>query len=422
MDISINTGDPARITTDFDHHDPRIRYDYHAAYDGLRSKCPVVFSESNGGYWALSSYEHVREAASKHQIFSSDHDISGQRNGYQGVTIPPQAFEFGFTEQDPPETTRVRAVLSPFFTPAQADTWTSTVRDITTACIDRIIEAGEADFVDDLGSPVPALVTMVLFDLPLERWELFASANHLLLTAVEGSDLQKRALSEMGQVIEDLKSEIEKRSAPGYSGNDAFTALCQAEVDGRQLSPEEKLGTAMLLVIGGVDTTTSALGTTIKWLSQNPEERARLRNDPELMKSACEEFLRAFAPVTGNARTCTRAYEMNGQQMKPGDRVQLSWAAANMDPEEFDDPHDVRLDRSPNRHATFGFGIHRCLGSNVARLVFRTVIEEVINRMPDFEIDYANSEPYPTVGVNRGYVNMPMKFTPGSRIGSDFQL
>lgn len=262
----------------------------------------------------------------------------------------------------------------------------------------------------------------MLLDFPLEHWRRFADANHLLLAAVPGSPAHDKAQADMGWCIDRLQEAIEVRSDPDHPGQDPLTALCQAEIDGEPLTPQEKLGGGMLLMIGGVDTTTSVLGSTIRWLGANPDARRRLRENPELMTTACEEFLRVFAPVTGNARTCTRELEMNGQRLQAGDRVLLNWAACNMDPAVFDEPHEIRLDRAPNRHATFGLGIHRCLGSNFARLVFQTVLEQVLERMPDFSIDESGVEPYPSFGVNRGYVRLPMTFTPGERRGSSIAI
>jgi cytochrome P450 len=194
------------------------------------------------------------------------------------------------------------------------------------------------------------------------------------------------------------------------------------EVDGAKLSDETVIGMCNLIIAGGNDTTTSLLSNAFKYLSEHPDQKQWLIDDPSRIPYACEEFLRFYTPTQALARTVTTDVEIGGQHLKRGDRVLLSFASANRDPEVFDRPDEIVLDRWPNKHQAFGLGLHRCLGSNLTRVEFTVVLEEVLRRMPDFVVDGDASHPYETIGIVNGWMDMPATFTPGPREGSDFTL
>jgi cytochrome P450 len=157
----------------------------------------------------------------------------------------------------------------------------------------------------------------------------------------------------------------------------------------------------------------------LEWLSEHPGERDRLRaNLAGLIDTATEEFLRVYTPVPGDGRTVTCDYQLSGKQLQEGDRLYLSFAMANRDPSVFPDPDTVLLDRKHNRHAAFGLGLHRCIGSNVARVVYKTMLPAMLERMPDYRCDPAGAVHYDTVGVINGMKHLPATFTPGARLGS----
>ncbi len=211
----------------------------------------------------------------------------------------------------------------------------------------------------------------------------------------------------------------ERRAEPQ---DDLISVFVTMEVDGKLLTDEQILGMCNLVIAGGNDTTTSLLANAFAWLAEHPEQRAWLAEDLSRIPIACEEFLRYYTPTQGLARTVTTDVEIGGQLLNAGDRVLLSFAAANQDPEFFESPDEILLDRWPNKHQAFGLGLHRCLGSNLTRLEFRVVLEEVLARMPDFQVDLGNSHRYPNIGIVNGWNDMPATFTPGSRLGSDFSL
>jgi hypothetical protein len=178
--------------------------------------------------------------------------------------------------------------------------------------------------------------------------------------------------------------ELKKRGAS--RGDDLISFMRDQRVDGQPLPPDRLIGTLRLLLIAGIDTTWSAIGASLWHLATHDEDRRRLVADPSLMDTAVEEFLRAYAPVT-MAREVVKDVTINGCPMKPGSMVLLSFPAANRDPEVFPDAGKVVIDRKENRHAAFGLGIHRCIGSNLARMELRVALEEWLKRIPEFRLE-----------------------------------
>jgi cytochrome P450 len=185
-------------------------------------------------------------------------------------------------------------------------------------------------------------------------------------------------------------------------------ALVNATIDGKKPDDMELLGVLSLLIGGGFDTTTALTAHSLEWLSEHPADRALLSADRNtLLDSATEEFLRFFTPAPGDGRTIAQDCEIVGQAFKEGERLWLSWAMANRDPSVF----------PSNRHASFGLGIHRCIGSNMARMVFKRMLVAVLDRMPDYTCDPAGAVHYDTIGVIQGMKKLPATFTPGPRLG-----
>jgi cytochrome P450 len=194
--------------------------------------------------------------------------------------------------------------------------------------------------------------------------------------------------------------------------DDLTSFLLEAEVDGQKLLPEHVRGTMVLLMIAGIDTTWSAIGASIWHLAQNEEDRRRLVSEPDLMDTAVEEFLRAYAPVT-MARLVAKDFEFKGRSLHEGDWLLLPFPSANRDPDAFKDAGKVLLDRVDNRHAAFGLGIHRCLGSNLARMELKVALEEWLNIYPDFQLSDPAAVTW-SAGQVRGPRTMPLLVRQGS--------
>lgn len=398
----------------FDHHAPELIEQVPELWHDFHQHCPVAWTDDHGGYWVVSGYDAVYQVSHDDIAFSSAYE-----NG--GVAIPTVPFQFGFIEMDPPEFLYHRRPLNRYLSPRATEKLEEEARDVTTGFLDEFIAKGSCELVAELASPVPAVLTMDLLGMSREKWKLFADANHHINAERPGTSGYAAAEDEMAAMRDDLVQQIERRRASGERNDDVLDTFCFAEVGGQLLSPEAVLADLTLVVNGGVDTTTALIGSSLKWLDQHPTERNLLRSEPGRIPAACEEFLRVFAPVTGLARTCMATVNIGGRTMEPGDRVLLLWAAANYDESAFPKPDEVDLQRVPNRHTSFGLGAHRCIGSNMARLVYRVVLEEVFDRMPDFAFDHDAARPYPSMGINRGWDHLHTTFTPGAPRGSRFK-
>jgi cytochrome P450 len=285
----------------------------------------------------------------------------------------------------------------------------------TTWFIDEIIETGSCDLASVIG--VPAVVTLDWLGLDVSDWRRFTSALHAPLAEMRDSEAYRRAVEEDVPWMQEQINEAIRRRRAEPTG-DVISYFLDQSVDGRPITDEEVYSIVELLISGGVGTTASLVSQTLVHLSQHPEQRQRLIDEPALIERAVEEFLRAFSPTQAMARTVLSDVDFHGCPMHTGDRVLLAWSSANRDPGQFEDADEVVLDRWPNRHTAFGMGVHRCAGAHLARAMARTMIGQIIERMPDFVVDVDAARTYPHQGVNAGYVSIPATFTPGARRGS----
>lgn len=398
----------------FDHHSPQFAQDPWSVYDELRAKSPVAWSDTHGGFWVLTRYADVARVAKDDETFSSDHDVDGTRNGYLGITIPSPPARSIPIEMDPPEFFDYRRILNPKLAPRAVAGMVERIRQFTTETIDRVIETGSCDFVHDVAVRVPAFMTLELLGIPTEKWELYAEPLHASAWAPPGTPEYERMQEGVAWLLGDLAMELERhRREP----DDALlTHIVNAQIRGEPLPQEHMVGMAFLVAVGGLDTTAALLSSTFLHLDEHPELRAPLRDDPELRTSAFDEFMRYFTPTQSLARTATCDVEIGGHQIRAGDRVFISWAAANRDPEEFEAPNEVVLDRFPNRHSGFGLGAHRCVGSHVGRAQWDIVLEEVLRRMGDYRVLWDGVVKYRSVAVVHGYRSIPCEFTPGPAV------
>jgi cytochrome P450 len=384
-------------------------------YNELLVHGPVAWSETYGGFWVLTRYADVARVAKDDRTFSSDHDVDGTRNGYLGITIPSPPVRSIPIEMDPPEFFEYRKVLNPPLAPAAVAKKVDRIRVVTNESIDRFIENGACDFVHDLAVRVPAFMTLELLGVPTDKWELYAEPLHASAWAPPDTPEHDRMVEGVTWLLGDLAEELERHRAEPDDG--LLTHIVRSEVGGKPISIEHMVGMAFLLAVGGLDTTAALLSNTFLYLDEHPDLRAPLARDADLRASAFDEFMRYFTPTQSLARTATADVELGGQHIKAGDRVFISWAAANRDPAEFDRPNEVVLDRFPNRHMGFGLGAHRCVGSHVGRAQWSVVMEEVLRRMPDYRVLRDGVEKYRSVAVVYGYRRIPCEFTPGSREG-----
>ena len=402
-----------RTAVDYDHHS----YDFATSVEvhrALRERCPVAWSERHGGYWVVTGYDELATVARDDRTFSSANIADTPQ---QGLTVPgqPKSTTTVPQELDPPEFLVYRHLLNPHFTPSATSKWTSFIEEVTTACLDEVIESGQIDFVFDLANPVTAIFTLKFLGLASAEWQRWGRPFHDAASCIPGTPEHDAARVGLKYITDELTELVPDRRARPAEG--LLSDLANATLDGEPLPLERVVGAAFLILAGGVDTTTALTADALHWLAAHPDERARLVADPELIKPACEEFLRYFTPVQALARTAMCPVELGGQHIAAGDRILLSWAAANRDEKIFPRPDQLLIDRQPNRHTAFGLGAHRCIGSNFARQTFATMLRAVLDRMPDYVID-AEAEPNKSIGLVNGWVHLPAHFTPGPSIGS----
>ncbi|GAC1311732.1 MAG: cytochrome P450 [Acidimicrobiales bacterium] len=408
----------ARPVADFDHHDPEFHQHRHERWAELR-RCPVAFNPRYGGFWVVSGHDEVAQVSRDGDTFTSRYErTSPDGVDYLGITgiprlrgIPPA----GIAEVEGPRHQALRRLINPYMLPLAVERLRPFIEAVTTWFIDRHIEAGHADLVLDVTNPVPAVLTMKTLGLPCDQWEHYANLFHATVALRPGDPAYDRAMANVPTMIGGLLDEANsRRTAPQP---DLLTDLVNLEVEGRRLSDEDLTAVLWNLVGGGLDTTTSLTSLALHHLDAHPDLRRRLIEQPELLPSATEEFLRFFSVNETLTRTVTRDVELGGQVLRRGDHVLVSWLSANHDERAFSDAGTVVLDRAPNHHLAFGVGPHRCIGMHLARTMFQVLVTEVLRRMPDYRVDHDATRFYQGNPTLNGVVRMPVTFTPGAVAG-----
>lgn len=396
----------------FDHHSPEHADDTVGNYRQLRETDPVAWTDTYGGFWVLSDYDSVFEAARDDDIFSSQR-LDEYGGAGLSVVIPKTPMHKHIPiELDPPEFRSFRKIVNPIASPAAVDKVNDMIEKWTTWFIDELIESGNADLAQVIG--VPSIVTIDWLGLPPQDWQIYSRAHHATLAEEATSPVYQKAINEdLPWCTEQCRAAIADRKA--NPRDDVISYLIQQEVDGRPITEDEVFSIVELLISGGVGTTASLVSQALVWLYEHPDVRQELIDDPALLPRALEEFLRYFSPTQALARTVLAETEFHGCPMKVGDRALLAWSSANRDESQFADPDEIDIHRWPNRHLAFGVGIHRCAGSHLGKRMALAMLRQVLERMPDYEIDMSALERYPRQGVNKGWQRIPARFTPGER-------
>jgi cytochrome P450 len=372
--------------------------------------CPVVWTEDNGGHWIVGTYELVASAFRDWETFSSERRESGRSAiAFTNSSLPPCLPE----ESDPPHWYGYRRALATILSPQASERLRARARHWTQYALDKVVESGEIEFVHDLSTVVPARVTLEWLGYPEEEWQWFADTFHGISAYPAGSPEHHEASKAYKPVLARIEEELHDRITSPRE--DALTAIAHHEVDGERLSEDAAQSIAFLTTVGGIDTTTALTGGALLHLSAFPADRRRLIDDPALLPLATEEFLRFSPPARAHKRIVATDTEFGGVMMKAGDEVLLSEVAAGRDESEFPDADTFVVDRNPNRHVSFGVGIHRCPGSHLARITFSEMIAAVLERMPDYHIDPDAVVDYPDWAMVGGWQRMPATFTPSAR-------
>ncbi len=370
--------------TDFDVMDPRYVSDPFSIWDDLRGTCPIAHTDRRKSSWLPTRYEDVTAIAHDIEHFSSLKVavIPGDEDEDPNADFEGPNLEYGLPpiSSDPPLHTWTRRLLLPWFSHRRVDGYVSLTRDLCKKLLDGFAGSGHADAAADYAQQIPVRVIAHILGVSPDLSDTFTLWVRDILEFAD--DAERRQRGAEGLLNYFLGQLEERRANPG---DDLLSELLTTEVDGKPVDDGIVLGMAALALIAGVDTTWSAIGSSLWHLATHPDDRKRLVAEPELMPTAVEELLRAYSPVT-MAREVTEDVMYAGCPMKAGDKVLMNVPAANRDPEAFENPEVVQLDRAHNRHVAFGSGIHRCAGSNLARMELQVALEEWLARIPDFSL------------------------------------
>jgi len=386
------------------HWDPLIPLDDpYPVYRRLRDEAPLYHAAARD-MWVLSRFDDVQAAAEDWQTFSSA--SGGQGNDVDdGYQLFEPAGDLAAT--DPPLHTRLRSALRMAFSPsALRRRFEPAVRAKTTGLVDAFAESGRADFAWDFARPLPALTMFSWFGFPDDDHPQLLEWFSRMLDRNPGErPLPASALAARDQMRDYVRAAAEERRA--VPGDDLLTFLVEAHKAGR-LSDDEIVGSSMLLFMAGITTTSGLISNSLLHLERFPDQRELVRREPALIPAAIEELLRYDAPIQALARTTTRDVESHGTVIPATSRVVLVWASANRDERRWPDPDTLSLSRQPERHVSFGDGIHHCLGAPLARLEARIAFEELLRRIPH----YAVSGPIIRVGTptDRVLERLPVEF------------
>ena len=395
----IITGPVTDWATDFSHHEPEWAADPYAIQDDLRQRCPIAHTDRFGGGWLPTRYEDVAAIAYDTEKFSSRSIVmSNFRSPRELAPVgasPP-------ISSDPPFHHDARKLLLPAFTKSTISRQEPATRAFCHSLIDAFEGQDVVDAARDYAQHIPMRVIADMLGFPPEDGPLFRTFVETVLEGVNRPPDER--IAAMHGLFDYLHEQI--RDHVENPRDDLTTLFINAELYGRRLEPSHVAGTMALLLIAGIDTTWSAIGASLWHLAKTPADRERLVAERALLPTAIEELLRAFAPVT-MARLVKEDMHWNGVDMKADDWILLSFPAANRDPAQFEDADRVVIDRQVNRHAAFGLGVHRCVGSHLARMELRVALEVWLERFPDFTLDDPSAVTW-AAGQVRGPRTLPL--------------
>ena len=391
------------FATDFDHLDPQWVNDPYPIWEDLRGRCPVAHTERFGGAWFPATHEGVSAVAKDSEHFSSRQVIISYTRPTDEDLPAPIGLAPPITS-DPPFHVDARRLILPAFAPGPINALEPAIRELCNRLLDNLGDHEIVNAGEEYAQFIPPAVIAQMLGFPPEDEDFFREVIHNIIGSADNQDDAER---ERLQAQTEAYFDKQIQDHIDNPRDDLTTYLLNVELGGQKLQHDHVRGTMILILVAGIDTTWSAIGASIWHLAQNPDDLARLVNEPDLMPTAIEEFLRFYAPVT-MGRMVKEDFDFNGCPMKKDDWVLLGFPAANRDPAAFKDADKFIIDREENRHVAFGLGIHRCAGSNLARLELRIAIEEFTKRYPNFEL--ANPEGVTWApGQVRGPRNLPVK-------------
>jgi cytochrome P450 len=351
-----------------------------AMYADLRQRCPVALQNgggSNGSMrsgWLLTRYADIVDAA-------RDTDRFGQSIRWPGKRRPP-------LESNPPEHRGLRGVLQPFFLPKHIKTMEPFSRSTAIGLMEPLLAAGGGDFAEHVARPLPPQVLLATIGLDPKDWEQVKHCCEASYLQSSEDPAELAIYRECDTWLWDYcaKAIADRQQQPRDPATDLITALVVSDAGDGPMPEELAVGTVRLLIAAGHDSTTSAIGICLRFLAENPEVQQTLREEPRRIAAAIEEILRLRAPVLQMPRTVMQETELGGRSLCPGDTALLAFASGNLDDDAFPDAATFKLNRVPNRHLSFGTGIHTCIGNILARQEMLVTLEELLTRTASFEL------------------------------------
>lgn len=381
----VDVGADPQIRCDFDIHDHSQADQIYEIYDDLRERCPVAHSSQHGGYWLVTGYEQVKEIYRDHDTFSSGHTNIPRIPGQDSPMLP--------LETDPPEHSVYRKLLTPLFSPPRMRSLEAEIEAIIDRLIDALDGKSEIDFVEDFAKPLPATVFLELMGWPHDDADMLCELVDGIVLGLPGTtpeEVQERkeeaATAAYAYFAEMLDDRMEN---PDAYPDDITAQLVSGTFEDRDLTQFEILNMLFLVMIAGLDTVQGALAHSIMHFAEHPDVRRQLVENPDIVDSAVEEMLR-WESAVAPARDVVKDTTLDGVEMKAGDPLMFCLGAANRDPAKFAEPNSVDLTREPNPHLAFGAGVHRCIGSHLARIEMRLAFTKFHQRVPDYRLDPTN--------------------------------
>lgn len=390
---------PQELVYDFNIYAPEIEgVDLFESVHRLHSSgAPDIFwSRNNGGHWVVLSSDLIAEVASDPEHFSSKRMfIPDEQNFETEFFVPLQA--------DPPEHAGYRSIIAPIFAPARIKEIEARVREFTGALINDLKPRGECEFTTDFAMQMPVIVFLQLLDLPPEdRPRLLSIADRIVRQPPEG----ERRDDAMQDMFDYIRPILEERFE--NPRDDVLSKLVKGLHNGKEMTPDQRLGLASTVLTGGLDSVAGTLCHFARFLAENPSARKRLIDDPTLSKRAIDEMLRRFSPTT-HGRSLAKDYSFHNVAMNAGDHIVWMASMYDLDDKQFPDPMSVDFDRKRCGHIGFGVGPHFCMGAFLARMELKVFVEEWLKRIPDFQIKPGVDVRY-RPGINIGLQNLPLEW------------
>ncbi len=374
-------------------------------WDSYRAQASLFFSEENG-FWVASRYEDVEALLRDTSVFSSASGPGGDITNENNQPTKDAAGFLPMLQNDPPEHTRLRSLMSRSFTSRRIAALEAPMHVMAEQLLRQLLEKlerdGNADLYADYASPLPVTVIAELLGIPESFYERLAFWNQALGMGSD-PDTQSSLTNEMDAALSAVIAQ--KRESPG---DDLISALVEiADEEGQRLHADELLGFCKLLWIAGNETTTNLICNAALFLQSQPEILQRLRADKTLIESFVEEALRLEGPVNGLFRRVARDYNYKGCELKAGDNVWLLFGSANRDEAVYPDAAEFNLAREQTQHLALGKGIHFCMGAPLARMEARVAFEHLVDVMHRFQIDDESGKRIP-IAILRGWLSLPV--------------